>query len=417
MSNRLREQWNRREGYGGPESFPEEGLATYAVGRSDALAGQQHELYLSDGRVLHYVFKDAEVLTAKSIKGGHGFAADDCAYTATQSAPGIFFFKHGYPENERLTTCVVLDLNRNQVAVIDGEVPAEGDEDFRVRKSHVGGCIGEPRTPGQIPSPGFPPDLVGKRFVAEYSERYAWELIYMNETWVSWQGLKGNPGIADSEEYHASSFEPGVYAVSWSEQSETLAAVFLYNFSAQTITGHMWGYAPEEQKFLHAPLGAKIVHPSEYGLQHTLPDNKSTAEELKQRNIDVVLRAHHEVWNQGKYDLISEIYAEDYQCHFICGLETEGQDGVREFISGHRKSFPDWTEKVVDIIADGDRVVTRYISTGTHKGEFQGVAPTGRLTTISEVSIHRVLNGKIVEQWGFPDGLSHMQQLTDSQLS
>jgi predicted ester cyclase len=59
--------------------------------------------------------------------------------------------------------------------------------------------------------------------------------------------------------------------------------------------------------------------------------------------------------------------------------------------------------------------VTRYQSTGTHEGEFQGVAATGRKTEISEVSIHRVLNGKIVEQWGFPDGLSHMQQLTEEQ--
>ena len=69
--------------------------------------------------------------------------------------------------------------------------------------------------------------------------------------------------------------------------------------------------------------------------------------------------------------LIPEIYAEDYQSHFICGLETTGQEGVLEFISGHRQAFPDWTEKVVDIVAEGDRVVTRYISTGTHEDEFQ----------------------------------------------
>ena len=413
MSDKLRDQWTRREGYGGPESFPEAGLAAYAVGQSEALAGQEFTLYLSDRRVLRYTFMDANTLTAEALKGGHSFVAEGCGYTATESAPGVFFFKHGYPENERLTTCAVLDLNRNQVAVIDGEVPAEGDDDFRVRKSHVGGCIGEPGDTEQIPSPTFPPDLVGKRFVAEYSEIYAWELIYMNETWVTWQGLKGNPGIADTEEYHASSFGPGVYVVSWSEQSETLAAVFLYNFSARTITGHMWGYAPEDKKFLHAPMGGKIVHPDEYGLQHTLPGEADSEETVKQKNIEVVLRAHHEVWNQGNYDVINEIYAEDYQCHFICGLETQGQAGVRDFISGHREAFPDWTEEVVDIIADGDRVVTRYVSTGTHKGEFQGIPPTGREATISEVSIHRVLNGKIVEQWGFPDGLSHIQQLTD----
>jgi steroid delta-isomerase-like uncharacterized protein len=413
MNNEVSKQWKRREGYGGPESFPEDELAAYAVGRTDALAGREHSLYLTDGRVLHYVFTDGETLTAEGVKGGHGFEARDCQYTATESAPGIFFLKHGYDTNERLTTCVILDLNRNQAVVIDGEIPAEGDDDYRLRKTHVGGCIGEPPAAGEIPAPSFPPDLVGKRFVADYSERYAWELIYMNETRVAWQGLKGNPGIGDTETYDASSFAPGVYTVSWSEEAETLAAVFLYNFDARTITGHMWGYAPELKKFLHAPLGGRIVDPSEFGLRHTLPGDTDTAKAVKQKNVDVVLRAHNEVWNQGNYDLINEIYAEDYQCHFICGLEAAGQEGVREFISAHRKSFPDWTEKVVDIIADGDRVVTRYISTGTHEGEFQGIAATGRKITISEVSIHRVLNGKIVEQWGFPDGLSHIRQLTD----
>jgi steroid delta-isomerase-like uncharacterized protein len=410
MSNEMKRQWQRREGYGGPESFPEDRLAEYAVGTSAGLAGQEHLLHLSDRRVLHYTF-GSETLTAKGVKNGHGFEAVDCSYVSVESAPGIFFLKHGYSSNERLTTCLILDLNRNQVVVVDGEIPAEGDDDYRVRKTHVGGSIGEPRTSGEIVPPPFPPDLVGKRFVAEYSERYAWELIYMNDHRVAWQGLKGNPGIGDVEVYDANQFAPGVYTVSWSEESETLCAVFLYNFEARTITGHMWGYAPEIQKVLHAPLGGRIVDSAEYGIQSKLPDQTYNA--VQQNNKDVVLRSHHEVWNRGNYDLIPELYSEDYQCHFICGLEAGGHEGVRDFISGHRKAFPDWTEKVVDIFAEGDRVVTRYISTGTHKGEFQGLAATGRKTTISEVSIYRLQKGKIVEQWGFPDGLSHIQQLTD----
>ena len=409
----MKDQWNRREGYGGPESFPENDLAEYAVEVTDALAGHDYTMYLSDGHVVQYCFKSGSRLDAKSLKDGRGYDAEDSAYAAREAAPGIFFLNHGYAANERMTTCIILDLNRNQVTLVDGEIPAEGDDDFRVRKNHVGGSIGAPRTDGEILAPAFPPDLIGKRFVAEYSEKYAWELIYMNDHLIAWQGLKGNPGIGDTEEYHASGYAPGVYTVSWTEKEETLCAVFLYNFEARTITGHMWGYAPDFKKLLHAPLGGRIVDPFEFGLKHTLPSDADTAKAVLQRNKDVVLRAHHEVWNQGNYDVIPEIYSEDYQCHFICGLETEGQDGVHEFISGHRKAFPDWTEKVVDIVAEGDRVVTRYISTGTHLGEFQGIAPTGRKTTISEVSIHRVNNGKIVEQWGFPDGLSHMQQLTN----
>jgi len=412
MSSNTAQQWKRREGYGGPESFPENELAAYAVGYSDALSGKDLSVNLSDGRALQYSFIDSNTLSVRSIDGGQGAGADRVPYAATEAAPGVFFFKHGHPANERLTTCVILDLNRNQVAVIDGEIPAEGDNDFRVRKCHVGGCIGEPGTPGEISSPPFPPDLVGKNFVAEYSDAYAWELIYMNETRVAWQGLKGNPGIGDVEEYHASQFAPGVYAVSWSEDAETLAAVFLYNFDARTITGHMWGYAPEENKLLHAPLGGKIVHPAEFGIERKLPGDADAAESVQQKNKDVVLRQHYEVWNEARYDLIDEIYSEDFACHFIDGLESTGREAMRDFISGHRESFPDWSETVMDMVAEGDRVVSRYQSTGTHEGDFQGIAPTGRKVSIPEVSIYRLEQGRIVEQWGFPDGVGLVSQLT-----
>lgn len=405
-------QWKRRAGYGGPESFPEDQLAEYAVARSSALSGQSLDLHLEDGRVLQYSFADT-TLTATVGAGETGAGAEHCEYDARESAPGIFFLKHGYNDNERLTTCLALDLNRRQAAVIDGEIPAEGDSDYRVRKSHVGGCIGEPPAPGVIPAPSFPPDLVGKNFVAQYSDRYAWEVLYMNESRVAWQGLKGNPGIGDTEEYRASSFAPGVYAVSWSEDAETLAAVFLYNFNERTITGHMWGYAPDTGSYLHAPLGGKIVDPRDFGIEIVRPDDEQDDRNVKQANIDVVLRAHHEVWNEKRYDRIPDIYARDFRAHFICGLEVSGLEGVRDFVGGHHRSFPDWSEQVLDIVADGDRVVTRYHSTGTHKGEFQGIAPTGRWVEIAEVSVHRVLGGKIVEQWGFPDGLSHYLQLTE----
>jgi len=57
MSKKMSQQWRRREGYGGPESFPEDGLADYSVGETDALTGQEYSLFLSDGRVLKYTFK------------------------------------------------------------------------------------------------------------------------------------------------------------------------------------------------------------------------------------------------------------------------------------------------------------------------------------------------------------------------
>lgn len=111
---------------------------------------------------------------------------------------------------------------------------------------------------------------------------------------------------------------------------------------------------------------------------------------------------------------INEIFPID-PCLMLSPNGQAPDEGVRDFVGGHHRSFPDWSEQVLDIVADGDRVVTRYHSTGTHKGEFQGIAPTGRRVEIAEVSVHRVLGGKIVEQWGFPDGLSHYLQLTESE--
>ena len=80
-------------------------------------------------------------------------------------------------------------------------------------------------------------------------------------------------------------------------------------------------------------------------------------------------------------------------------------------VTRHRTSFPDWTEHIEDIIAEGDRVVTRWTSRGTHQGEFEGIAPTGKQVTVAEVAIFRIANGKIAEQWGFPDIMALLRQV------
>ena len=412
MSTKTPSQWQRREGYAGPESFPEDGVAGYALATTDMLAGQSLTVYLADHRTLDYRFDDGNTLTATGRDNVQRDASSQVAYRAIEAADGIVFINHGYIDNDLLNTSLVLDLNRNQAVVVDAEIPAPGDSEYRVKKNHVGGCIGEPRTEAARLGPPFPSDLVGKRFVADYGKHYAWEVIYLNDHRVAWHGLRGNPGIGDVEIYHANGFAPGVYLVTWSEEAETLFAAFLYNFNNKTITGHMFGYAPEQQRVLNVQMGGRMVDSRAYGINMGMWEDGTVS--TQQRNKDVVLRQHYEVWNQGRYDLIDEIYGENFASHFIDGLESVGREALCAFISGHRTSFPDWTEKVVDLVAEGDRVVSHYISTGTHLGEFQGVAATHRKVTIPEVSIYRLENGRIAEQWGFPDGVSLMKQLTSN---
>lgn len=130
-------------------------------------------------------------------------------------------------------------------------------------------------------------------------------------------------------------------------------------------------------------------------------------------NRDVV-KQYHNLWSNGQVSLIDTIISPDFVCHFIGGLEWKGIEGAKNSISNHKKSFPDWTEEIVDIIAEGDKVVTRYKSTGTHQGTFNGIDSTGNKVTIYETSIYRIANGKIIEQWGFPDEISLRNQLQTS---
>jgi predicted ester cyclase len=124
-----------------------------------------------------------------------------------------------------------------------------------------------------------------------------------------------------------------------------------------------------------------------------------------------VVKKYHEVWSNGQVTELNKILAPEFVCHFINGIEWKGIEGANNSISSHRKSFPDWNEEIVDMISEGDKVVTRYKSTGTQRGTFNGLDSTGKKVTIYETSIYRIANGKIVEQWGFPDALGLNSQL------
>jgi predicted ester cyclase len=127
-------------------------------------------------------------------------------------------------------------------------------------------------------------------------------------------------------------------------------------------------------------------------------------------NRDVV-KNYHSVWSDGQVSELDKILAPDFVCHFINGIEWKGIEGAKYSISSHRKIFPDWKEEIVDMVSEGDKVVTRYKSTGTHQGAFEGLDSTGIKVTIYETSIYRIVDGKIAEQWGFPDALSLKNQL------
>jgi predicted ester cyclase len=79
--------------------------------------------------------------------------------------------------------------------------------------------------------------------------------------------------------------------------------------------------------------------------------------------------------------------------------ELKGHTDVGNAIESVRRAFPDWTETLQDIIVEGDKVVTRYVSTGLHTEPFFDLAATGKRARFDEISIFRVHNGLVAEQW------------------
>ncbi|HEY2480278.1 MAG TPA: ester cyclase [Solirubrobacterales bacterium] len=92
-------------------------------------------------------------------------------------------------------------------------------------------------------------------------------------------------------------------------------------------------------------------------------------------------------------------------------LESSGADAMKEVIDHLHRAFPDLHVEIKDLIAEGDKVVSRNTVTGTHQGEHMGVAPTGRTITYDEIFTFRFADGRIVETWGVVDVASQMKQL------
>jgi predicted ester cyclase len=88
-----------------------------------------------------------------------------------------------------------------------------------------------------------------------------------------------------------------------------------------------------------------------------------------------------------------------------------GPEGFIQYFGDLRKGFPDLNIAAEKLVADDDSVALAYTITGTHQGEFMGLAPTGRKISARGVQIARFENGKMVERWGSSDQLGILQQL------
>jgi steroid delta-isomerase-like uncharacterized protein len=130
-----------------------------------------------------------------------------------------------------------------------------------------------------------------------------------------------------------------------------------------------------------------------------------------ERNKAVVQRFIEEVQNQKDWAVFDELNAPDFvNLSAPPGMPADLAGG-KMFLAAFINAFPDSHVTIDDMIAEGDRVATKKTMTGTHTGEFNGIAPTGKRLEIQFVDILRLRDGQIIEHWLSMDQLSFMQQL------
>jgi len=122
-------------------------------------------------------------------------------------------------------------------------------------------------------------------------------------------------------------------------------------------------------------------------------------------------RYGEEVFNQGNLATADELLADDVVDHDPAPGQPAGAEGMKQFATMLRGAFPDLHAEIDEIIEEGDIVAFRYTVSGTHEGEFNGIAPTGRKIQVRAMEFLRFSDGKMVERWGVTDQIGLLEQL------
>lgn len=118
------------------------------------------------------------------------------------------------------------------------------------------------------------------------------------------------------------------------------------------------------------------------------------------RNDERIKYFYETIISNNKLDELPYFISEDCKVKSGESYIHIGVDGMRQHLIDVRKTYPDYTMKIICQNTDGDYVISEFIMTGTHMGDFLGITPTNKVISINGVDIDKVIDGKIVEHGG-----------------
>jgi steroid delta-isomerase-like uncharacterized protein len=129
-----------------------------------------------------------------------------------------------------------------------------------------------------------------------------------------------------------------------------------------------------------------------------------------EENMRIVRRIYEQVFDRHNLEVVDELYAANFVYHSP-GNPDFDREGLKGAFATYLAAFPDVRMTIEDMFAAGDRVAVRFTCYGTHQGQFMGVPPSGKQVTMTAILIHRLANGKMVEDWEWSDQLGVLRQL------
>ncbi|HUK33498.1 MAG TPA: ester cyclase [Vicinamibacterales bacterium] len=125
--------------------------------------------------------------------------------------------------------------------------------------------------------------------------------------------------------------------------------------------------------------------------------------DIAAENKALVRRFYKEVYVDWNMAFADAVVSPQFTSHDWPESGPTGSKAFRDYYAALRSAVPDARYEVDDLIAEGDKVVVRWRLLGTHKGDFRGIAPTGRQIVLKGIAIYRVQDGKLIERWVVSD--------------
>ncbi len=125
-----------------------------------------------------------------------------------------------------------------------------------------------------------------------------------------------------------------------------------------------------------------------------------------QHIVDLVAK----LWNTGKAEIATQLYDDRSERRAPNGT-ARGAQGIGNYVTEVHTAFPDFKLEITQTLSQGNQVAVQWTATGTQKGEFMGIPPTGTRVEVNGISLERIENGRVLEELVYFDQLMLLQQL------